>query len=272
MWYRKYGMKANPFVIQSNLDIFVGFDDIKEKIFEAIESNDISLITGPFGSGKTSLLLWFRKVLRESGYTPIYLDGADFQLARDLRELYQEISSHIKGGFFENLKDLFTRREKKVVFLIDEANSIPTGLGEILKADKDRGFIYSIVFASADSNLLNLSPSIKHRIVENILLRPMSFEEAIGMIERRVEAVGGKNPFHPQALKYICEVSRWLPRDILKNCEIVAKELAERKKDLSIITEKDVKEVLKLKVKKKRKSSARKSKIVLPALSKWKIK
>ncbi len=244
MWFKRYGMKANPFVIEFRPNAFVGFDDVVKRVVEAIESNDIILVSGPFGSGKTALLLWLRGFLEYADYKPIYLDGADFYLTSDVRELYEEINSYIKGSFWENLKNVLTKKKKKVVFLIDEADSIPKNLGEIIKADKDRGFIYSVVFASTKDNLSNISPSLTHRIVEKIFLRPMSFEEALEMVEKRIESVGGKNPFHPGALKYICRISKWLPRDILKNCERVMKELAYRKRKLDVITKKDVVSVL----------------------------
>lgn len=244
MWFRRYGLRENPFIIQPRIEVFVGFDEIKDKLFEAIESNDITLITGPFGSGKTALLLWLRGFLSYGGYTPIYLDGADFNLITNARELYEEINSHIEGGFFEKLKRIITRKKKKVVFLIDEADSIPKSFGEILKADKDRGFIYSIVFASAKDSLSNISPSLSHRVVEHIPLRPMSFEEALAMIERRIEKAGGKNFFDLDAVRYIWKISKKLPRDILKNCEKVAKELAYKKRKSLLIKKSDVVEVL----------------------------
>ena len=66
-WFEKLGWRNNPFVFDINPQLLVGYENQINSILSALEEKQkISLILGPTGSGKTSLLTWVSKNLPEN--------------------------------------------------------------------------------------------------------------------------------------------------------------------------------------------------------------
>ena len=69
---KKLGWKENPFTLKINPLLFTGYKSQIEAVKRHLEEDHkISLIIGPTGSGKTSILKWFESNL--DNYTLLYI-------------------------------------------------------------------------------------------------------------------------------------------------------------------------------------------------------
>jgi len=236
-WFSRYGWKHNPFSVLPDPNYMIGFEEIKESILNFIMSNDMCLLTGATGSGKTTMLLWLeRHGLKK--FKAAYIDGLNYSSV-DVDKLIKSKRSFL---------DRILRRKPKIVLLVDEVQNVPQSFSESLKGKWDLQDVHSIVFASIDERLENLTPSLRDRIgYRTVRLRPLTEEECFELVERRTN--GKNNPFDEEALRYVFLVSNYQPRSILENLERLAIKFSnkEEKTKPGSITLEDVKSVLETK-------------------------
>jgi len=211
LWYEKFGFSDNPFKLSTDGKFLVGLEDVKKEVIQRIMSEDIILIIGSTGTGKTTFLRWLEnnKKLNSGNIKPVFLGLLENRKTRE------DMYNHLKRGILDSLF------KKKYVVLLDEANDIRKEYSEALKemVEKPNTHIKSIVMTNIDDELNNLTDSFKKRISAKIRVK-LSKEELIEMIKKRVNYYG-KNPFNDDALEEIIVRSGMNPRDILKNCEKV---------------------------------------------------
>ncbi len=217
-WYKRYGWSSNPFELVPMPDTISGVQEIRQEIIEYINSGDCCLLTGEDGMGKTIILKWLEKYPSPKTL-PIYLNtlgmNPDEVLKINIDEMIREKS---KGGFFG--------KKKRIVMLIDDANSLPPMIGRSVKRNFDNKLIHSIVLASDTDELKNLEGNLLELIGERkIKLRPLALDEAREMISKRVKHV---NPFKPDSLEPIFKKADLIPRKILELCEMIARENKEK--------------------------------------------
>ncbi|MBS3151700.1 AAA family ATPase [Candidatus Woesearchaeota archaeon] len=209
MWYESYGWKDNPFSIKTSTDL-VGLDEKKKELLNYIVSGDICFLNGPTGIGKTSLLKWIERNLKD--HQVFYIDAAgvkpDFSLTNYLKD---------KTSFFSRL--FGDSHPKNTVILLDESQDCDEELLKALKLHWDHQHIKSIVVTQISSELERFSESFKDRIGGRIVnLKGLDESEGYDLIKLRLE---GKNPFDTSAIEAILGFSSYIPRKILENCEIV---------------------------------------------------
>lgn len=233
-WYERYAWRENPFEIKPMPELIYGFNEIRKDLLEFIKSGDCCLIIGETGMGKTVLLKWLAEFALP-GTVPIYLNTLGMNEER-LKKINIDEMIRVKLSFWDRL----LRRKKMLIFLIDEAQSLPAWIGEAIKRNFDNKFIDAVVLASITDDLKNLKGSLLERIGNRkIKLRPMTNDEAMGMVNKRIKHL---NPFGPGSLEVIFRKANFSPRAILEICELVAKANKER-----IITKEFVEKYLELK-------------------------
>lgn len=222
-WYEKYGWDEDPFSVRPNENL-VGLDKQQEEILNHIHSGVISLITGPTGAGKTSLLLWVEKTIRTQGFTPIRINCIE---KNRREEIYRDIRQHRR--FMEILLKKFP---KKTILLLDEAQCLPKDTAELIKVWWDDKRIHAVILASIEDNLGNVTGSFTDRLKEQIVrLPPLSLSQIGDLIRLRA---GKKNPFDNSAIEAITIRSENIPRRALEICRKAGVACAE--KDIKDIT------------------------------------
>jgi predicted AAA+ superfamily ATPase len=216
VWYQRYGWEKNPFDLKPMPDFVSGFEDIRSEIMEYIKSGSCCLLTGKDGMGKTSILKWLEKYALEEG-TSIYINTAGMK-QEEIEQLDIDKLIREKIGILGKV----LQKGKEVVLLVDEAQTLPSMVGKAIKRNFEDRMIKSAVLASPTGELENLRESLLGLIGRRrVRIRPMTKEEAIDMIRRRI---GYKNPFGPGSLELIVEKAEFMPKNILEACELLAKE------------------------------------------------
>lgn len=225
--YKKLGWKKNPFTIQPDPEFLVDFEDEVKELLLSVNNRVHSVVIGDLGTGKTTLLLWLRRVLGRDYYT-IYFEEPPSQLIPSLeRELRKQKAF---GSFFDKIfrvrltPDKIPRIKKPVVLLIDEAHRLNRRLASELQILADKENLVLVMAGLRETQKrLDANKPLADRFVTKVTLKPMS-PVAIGqIIEGRIKKVGGKNstPMTPQVISEISDRSRGNPREALRLCNLV---------------------------------------------------
>jgi len=211
LWYEKFGWTTDPFSTRPNENL-VGLDKEKNALLNYIHSGTISVLTGPTGAGKTSLLLWIDKQLVKTQLTSIAMNCVeDCSKATILRKIKSR----------RKIRDIILFREypKNAILLLDESQNLSKDSAEELKVIWDSKKIHSIALTSIESNLNNLTGSFTDRFRGQMISIPsLSSLDITSLVKLRV---GDKNPFDPGALSAIVERSHNIPRRVLELCRTI---------------------------------------------------
>ena len=231
-WYEKFGWSTDPFSTRPNENL-VGLDKEKNALLNYVHSGTISILTGPTGTGKTSLLLWTERQLAKTQFTTIAMNCVE-DCAKDV--ILRKIKS--RRGIRDKI--LFRKYPKNAILLLDESQNLSRDAAEQLKLLWDSKKIHSITLASIESNLSNATGSFADRFRGQIISIPaLSSLDIISLIKLRV---GDTTPFDPGALSAIVERSHDIPRRVLELCRTVCIGAAD--KGITRITRVEVLEVL----------------------------
>lgn len=216
-WYEKYGWDESPFSIRPNKEL-VELEREKKEAEGFIKSGHITLITGPTGSGKSSFLMWLDAELKKNRFVPIKINCVEKYSRNDI---FKEIKRHRK------LKDriIFKKYPQNTVLLLDETQCLLKDSAEFIKILWDEKKIHSIVLASIEKELDNLTGSFRDRVVgQTITIKKLTTAGAVQLIEKRT---GTKNPFNSDAMIAIAEASDNIPRRVLESSRNICKRCAE---------------------------------------------
>ena len=221
MWFKEYGWKRNPFSIKINTNLF-GLEDKKRDLMNYIQSGDICWLTGPTGVGKSSVLKWVEKNLKN--HKIFYIDATAISSLFSITNFLMN-----KTPFFKRLTG--KKFPSDTVLLVDESQECNKELIKALKLHWDHKNIKSIVITQIE-DLDNFNESFRDRIGKRIIrLEKIPNSYAHELINFRTE---GKNPFDKTSIQYITEKAGNRPRKILELCEIVCSKMAGKKKFINI--------------------------------------
>ena len=228
-WLNKQNLERNPFTLEINPSLIVGYKEQIIKLMKNIDQQQkVILLTGPTGSGKTSIISYLSSIKK------------DFII---LNKPPREISNlvNISNYFIKDLPFLFKifiRKPKKVeelpsflnkiikkpkVLFVDEAHEASIDVLEWVRIISDQVRNLTIVFSSLpvfEDILSKNLETLKKRIIEKVELNTLSKEEIEKLIRKRVESVGGKDikPFTYNTIDYIYSRTGGFPRDVIILC------------------------------------------------------
>ena len=244
-WFSKFGWSKNPFTLSIIADVYTGHQAEISMIIEKLNilSGHI-LVIGGLGTGKTTLLQWLEKNLKDK-FETIYI------LRPPVRpdELIDLISATIakktnqtrKYSVYE-FQELCKKYKRNILLLLDEAHEFKEEFEQFLRTLGDLPNIYLLMagLPQAREKLKRDLPALFDRIVESILLGSLTQEETKELILKRIVNAGGKGlgPFSASAVDKIYDLSYGIPRGILKICDWVVTQAMRANK--TYIDDKDI--------------------------------
>lgn len=241
-WFKKMNWSKNPFQLSpvGTPDLVVGFDEEFQLLENYIRLGYDVIIEGPYGSGKTSLLLCLETMFKDNR-VPIFFYAPPESVA----ELIQIISMELKLDDEVSPQVLYhtlRRSEERIILLIDEAHDLNINVAKMLRGLSDLDNI-SIIFSALNGFSFDKLPKILNtladRVQEIVLLDLLSEEEVILAIKKRIETVGGNggSPFTEEAIRFIAKVSEGAPREAIKLCSAaIALAISESLNEIDIET------------------------------------
>lgn len=215
-WYKKIGLEQNPFQLDPLKQEVIVNEDLKKELVYRIESGSIVFIEGEEGSGKTS-------------YIKFLLDkyGGNKEVAYiDCKNLDKEINVKKILLDRQSFMDKITKTlPQEMILIIDNVQIMNKKNSERLKYYFDNGNIKSIIFTGTSFENIEFTDSLKHRIGKKVISIPKLNEEiAVKIINMRTNY---KEVVPETKVKQILKLSKYNPKSLIKNCEILCQYLIE---------------------------------------------
>ena len=228
-WLEKFKLRRNPFTLEINPDLFVGYREQISKLLKNIEQRQkLILLSGPTGSGKTTIISYLTRKSRDF----IYLSKPPREIA-DLLDLADYFIRDL--GF---LRKIFLRKPKKIndlpeflnkiikkpkVLFIDETHQASVEVLEWIRVLVDHVRNLTIVFSALpvfEEILTEKLETLKKRITEKIELNALTREEVEELIRKRITYAGGEDikPFTYNIIDYVYNRTGGFPRDVILLC------------------------------------------------------
>jgi general secretion pathway protein A len=239
MYEAYFSLKERPFSISPDprfIYLTAQHQEALAKVQYSISQKmGVSAIYGDIGAGKTSLArrLWV-----------LYADNPQYNFAmivhpnfpstfQFIKEIRREFGldkpprslSDALDEFQEYLTEEHTKGKTNIL-VIDEAQNLKPSnyetLRQLLNFETNTQKLLQIaLFGQNDlATKIDKQPELKDRITIFGALTPLTFEDAVSLIDFRWKVAGGNNhPFEPEALEAIFKYSKGLPRKISKLCD-----------------------------------------------------
>src|SRR3989338_3911932 len=177
LWYRELGFYNNPFSIKpaAFTNDVVGHN--LKTMFQSIDSGKILFITGPFGTGKTTLL---KNIIgRYGGQKRIVYFSCGLERS-------MQVDSLIRGAG-NMLNKIIGGSPRNLIFLIDEANDIvQKDVQDLFEAYQD-GIIKSIVFVGTIVPSRKFPPGLSSELKGNVIdLHNLPPAAAVSLVRKRI--------------------------------------------------------------------------------------
>jgi predicted AAA+ superfamily ATPase len=227
-WFKELGFIENPFTIkpQEKFVDFFGHDETIDNIINCVEKGKCIIVSGPFGTGKTSVM---KSIIDEfKGERKIfYYNAYSSEKKIDFKKVMVNA-----GNFFSRL---FGIRTKHLIILIDEAHNLIQSDFEKLVDYYNEGFFKSVILVTSKTDYK--FPKEIEKIVQGnkFILTMFSEKDALKLIENRLEDL---SDMIPKSIVSKIYKSSSTPRDFLMKCEDACRKAVERDSDK--VEEKDI--------------------------------
>lgn len=242
-YFTKFDWDSNPFTLTIDPQLMVGYSEQSNSLLSHVHNlHKFALISGPTGSGKTTLMLWLRSQLMAfKKFYPYYISKPP-RSSKELVMLFKSflgfnIIDKIRYGnlsLFDLQKFVIRKlRKKQFILLIDEAHESSIANLEWVRTIADSIPNLYVIFAGLpvfEKNIETQLPTLFMRLTTKTYLNNLSRTETEALIQKRIENSGGEGlkPFTAEAVDRIYEITGGFPREIIKNCDNLVKTAAER--------------------------------------------
>jgi DNA-binding Lrp family transcriptional regulator len=216
---KKYGWRKNPFDPTHPHPEFLIYKQQTEEIIEKIKENRLVWINAPMGIGKTTILRYISEYGHKHGLHVFYWHyGSNPKV-----EEFKQGAQTLYPTFFE--KHIFGCKTRAI--LIDEANYIEDAefYRYLVGLLDDPKIFPSLVFASVTGPPEEiLFKTFKDRPLETMSIKPVTDEELLAMVEKRIKKVGGKGLITPFDKETVLSIIRTTdtPRGVLEKLMMLA--------------------------------------------------
>ena len=234
--FSKFGWSGDPFTLKIDPKLFTGYgEQVSALKSHIMDKHRIALVTGPTGSGKTSLLTWLKENLDNT--TMLYVSKPPErpdQLVGIFTDIFRPtLMDRIlrrKPTLF-NLPKYVNSRLKGTQFLmlLDEAHETNKEVLEWLRVLVDQIENVTMIMAGMpvlERKIKEELETLDQRITTRVELRALKREDTRMLIQKRVESVGGSgiNPFSDSAVDAIFRKTGGFPREVIKLCDKLVKD------------------------------------------------
>jgi len=229
---KAFNWSANPFTFQITPSIFVGYSKELNDMMTGLRSgNKFSLLLGPTGSGKTTMLKFLEQKFPDAKIIYIPKPPKD---ARDWLAVFENITRS-RFPFFKKSISLYNLNEhvkaglkgRKLLLLVDECHEASLESLEWLRSLTDQIDSLSVVLAGLpifESTMKSSLETFMRRVGTRIELGNLSKSEMRELIKRRIEMAGGSdvNPFTMGIIDYVYDRTGGFPREVLRVCNEIS--------------------------------------------------
>jgi general secretion pathway protein A len=228
-----YGLSRMPFGKDIAVENIYSTSQLKNTIamlMLGLADEDIILLTGAIGSGKSITLRTFIEKLDQNKYTPIYLRGNSMTQTELYKYILQEMKIEaprslikVKTLYFKTVKET----TKKPIIIIDDAQDLSEEALLAIKAmvnfkqDSISRICFVLVGQPELRQTMSFSQfeSLRQRIKLGVHLNGMSLEETCGYIDHSIKIAGRVTSiFSDSAKSEIYNRSDGISRQVNKIC------------------------------------------------------
>ncbi|MCJ7816379.1 MAG: AAA family ATPase [Candidatus Aenigmarchaeota archaeon] len=225
---RNFNWSSNPFTFQITPSIFVGYTkELNEMVTGLQSGNKFSLLLGPTGSGKTTMLKFLEQKFQDARIIYISKPPKD---ARDWVTVFERITKRRfplrrKNINLYNLNEHVKKalKGKKLLLFVDECHEASLESLEWLRSLTDHVDSLSVVLAGLpvfESSMKSNLETFMRRVGTKIELGNLSRSETRELIKRRIEFSGGNDirPFSHNIIDYVYDRTGGFPREVIRVC------------------------------------------------------
>jgi general secretion pathway protein A len=202
------------------------FTQAIDRLLYFAEHGMVALLTGPTGAGKSCLIQRFIHTLPTHRYQPLVLHISRVDAAAMLRMIVSALGENPPLGrdrLFRQILERTREADHATVLIVDDAHLLNeatlTDLRLLVSAPADAPPSLKVLLCGQPplSKLLARASlaDLLNRICVRCSLRPLSKEQTVGYIDRRLKAVAGSEQLFETAAKHLIhEHTGGIPRAI----------------------------------------------------------
>ena len=241
-YMKMFGVRENPFTFRILPELFVGhMNEINRLVYNIKSGGKISLLVGPTGSGKTTMMKYISDNLSE--LRTVYIpkppgnpeDWVKIFTNFITSSFIERLFSRKKSLNLYNLSEWVNKKLKneRIVMLVDEGHEASMETLEWLRTLSDQIDNLSVVIAGLPSLETYLRKNLEtfiRRVNTKLELTNLTKTETRELVKRRIEWAGGEDikPFTSEVIDCIYEKTGGFPRDVIRICNHLMQKAAER--------------------------------------------